>query len=176
MINLQIKQIVVGKKNDVYYVKTTISVQYFINNSFPICHSQTCRRQKSHCITLGIHVCRKHNFLYFSLAELNLYSGPQFHQVAETQSQSALTDSPPRLCPQNARWGAIWPSVSSALPTGTPRGFLLSVWSLATGPCRWPPQPPCPHSKDTLSLLGLCVFFTGEILLLLYCSRLRKTL
>lgn len=116
------------------------------------------------------------SFLHFSLAEFNLYSGPQFHQVAETQSQSALTDSPPGLCLQKARWGAIWPSVSSSLPARTHRDVLLSVWSVVSGPCRWPLQPRRPHCKDTLGLQALCAFLTGGILLLLYCSRLQRTL
>ena len=116
------------------------------------------------------------SFLYFSLAELNLYSGPQFHQVAETQSQSAFPDSPPGLCLQIARWGAIWPSVSSTIPAGTRWDVLLSVWSVVTGPCRLPLQPPCPHSKDTFILLNLSAFFAGEILRLLSFPRLRTTL
>lgn len=118
----------------------------------------------------------KNNFLYFSLADLNLYSRLPFHQMTETQSQSALADSPPGQCLQIARWGAIWPSVSSAILAGTHWDVLLPVWSVVTGPCRLPLQPPCLHSKDTLRLLALCAFFTGEILLLLSCCRLWKTL
>lgn len=142
-------------------------MQDLINNSCPICHSQGCIKEKSQCISSGIRAHKKHSFLYFSLAELNLYSGPQFHQVAETQSQLALTNSPLGLCLQNARWGAIWPSMSSAVPAGTHWDFLLSAWSVVTGLCRLPLQPPHPHSKDTLSLQAFCAFFTGEILLLL---------
>lgn len=115
--------------------------------------------------------------VFSSLAELNLYSGPQFHQVTETQSQSALTNCPLGLCLQNARWGAIWPSVSSAIypcwhPLRLPPPSLVcGHWSLQVATTA-----PLSSFQGHIRPAGsLCIFHWGNFACL-HCSRLRKTL
>lgn len=118
----------------------------------------------------SIQVYKKHSFLYLSLAELSLYSEPQFHQVAETQSQLALADSPPELCLQKCQVGGHLALGVTSYPGCYPLRFspFSLVWG--SGPSRSPLQSPCPsriHEACWLSmhfsLEKFCFSCTGLI-------------
>lgn len=147
----------VNKINQVYHVNLIIKMQCLINKNCLISHSQTCSTENFQCIRSGIQVYRKHSFLYFYLAELSLYSGPLFHQVAKTQTQLALTESPPGLCLQKCQVGGHLALSVISCPCWHP--LRLSPFSLVCGP--GPSRSPC----SLLSLQGfvkpagsLCTF------------------
>jgi hypothetical protein len=129
---------------------------------------------ESQCISSGVQVCKKHSFLYSSLPELNSYSGSQFCQVAEIQSQSTLVTVLQNCVYKIPSGGHLALSVIS-YPCWHPLSLLSSSlvcghWSLQVVTA----EPLCPHSKDTLGLLALCVFHRRNFTSV-YCSRLRKT-
>lgn len=126
-----------------------------INKSCPICYSQTCIREKSQCISSDIQVHKKHSFLYFFLS-LNLICilGPS---SIKWQKISISPNRPsPGTVSTKCQGEAICPQCHQLSLLAATETF--SFQSLVPGPCRLPLQPPCPHSKDTLSLLTLCIF------------------